>query len=118
MKNGVTTNINLCNIVDNCETLTSILLLILLTNQLVYTDEDGMTNNLSHIDALSFCGYLMITLNTSVQTIATHTSGDGTVVAIEETVTTLVDNLDGTFTYISEDGTSTTYDETTTSVAL
>ena len=52
--------------------------------------------------------------NTSVQTIATHTSGDGTVVAIEETVTTLVDNLDGTFTYISEDGTSTTYDETTT----
>ena len=56
--------------------------------------------------------------NTSVQTIATHTSGDGTVVAIEETVTTLVDNLDGTFTYISEDGTSTTYDETTTSVAL
>ena len=42
----------------------------------------------------------------------------GPVVAIEETVTTLVDNLDGTFTYISEDGTSTTYDETTTSVAL
>ena len=52
------------------------------------------------------------------QVIATHTSGDGTVTDIEETITTLVDNGDGTFTYVSEDGTSTTYDETTTSVAL
>ena len=56
--------------------------------------------------------------NTNVQTIATHTSGDGTVTAIEETVTTLVDNGDGTFTYTSEDGTTTTYDETTTTIAL
>ena len=56
--------------------------------------------------------------NASVQTIATHTSGDGTVTAIEETVTTLVDNGDGTFTYTSEDGTQTTYDETTTTIAL
>ena len=56
--------------------------------------------------------------NTSVQTIATHTSGDGTVTAIEETVTTLVDNGDGTFTYTSEDGSTTTYDETTTTISL
>ena len=56
--------------------------------------------------------------NTNVQTIATHTSGDGTVTQIEETVTTLVDNGDGTFTYTSEDGTTTTYDETTTTIAL
>ena len=41
-----------------------------------------------------------------------------TVTAIEETVTTLVDNGDGTFTYTSEDGTQTTYDETTTTIAL
>ena len=33
-------------------------------------------------------------------------AGDGTVTAIEETVTTLVDNGDGTFTYTSEDGTT------------
>ena len=45
-------------------------------------------------------------------------AGDGTVTAIEETVTTLVDNGDGTFTYTSEDGTQTTYDETTTTIAL
>ena len=38
--------------------------------------------------------------------------------AIEESITSLTDNGDGTFTYISEDGTSTTYDETTTGVAL
>ena len=56
--------------------------------------------------------------NIAVQTIATHTSGDGTVTAIEESITSLTDNGDGTFTYISEDGTSTTYDETTTGVAL
>ena len=53
-----------------------------------------------------------------MQTIATHTSGDGTVTAIEETVTILTDNGDGTFTYTSEDGTVTTYDETTTTIAL
>ena len=40
------------------------------------------------------------------RTIATHTSGDGTVTSIEETVTSLVDNGDGTFTYTSEDGTT------------
>ena len=45
-------------------------------------------------------------------------AGDGTVTQIEETVTTLVDNGDGTFTYTSEDGTTTTYDETTTTIAL
>ena len=56
--------------------------------------------------------------NTNVQPIATHTSGDGTTTVIEETVTTLVDNGDGTFTYTAEDGIVTTYDETTTTIAL
>ncbi len=43
-------------------------------------------------------------------TIATHTAVDGTVVNINETVTTLTDNSNGTFTYTSEDGTPTDID--------
>lgn len=39
--------------------------------------------------------------------IATHDNGDGTVETIYETVTTLVDNGDSTYTYTSEDGTET-----------
>jgi len=108
---------------------------------LVYIDEDGMTNNIT-IDAL----VSQVEDNntaTEVKVIATHTNGNGDVQVIEETVTslidngdgtftytdengdpftfgaaetitTLVDNGDGTFTYTSEDGTETTYDETTT----
>ena len=114
-ENGVQTDLNLCAAVDSCETVTS-LVFNTVTNQLEYLDEDGVTNNIDLGDLIS-----VVTddnANTNVQTIATHTSGDGTVTAIEETVTTLVDNGDGTFTYTSEDGTQTTYDETTTTIAL
>ena len=86
------------------------------TNELEYLDENGVTNNIDLGDLISDMSD--DNANTNVQTIATHTSGDGTVTAIEETVTTLVDNGDGTFTYTSEDGTTTTYDETTTTIAL
>lgn len=41
--------------------------------------------------------------------IATHDDGNGTVVDIDETVTTLVDNANGSFTYTSEDGTVTVF---------
>ena len=86
------------------------------TNELEYTDENGDVNIVDLGDLIS-----VVTddnTNTNVQTIATHTSGDGTVTEIEETITTLVDNGDGTFTYTSENGTTTTYDETTTTIAL
>ena len=117
-ENGATTNINLCNVVDNCETLTS-LSFNAATNELEYSDEDGNTNTIDISGLIS-----TVTdnnTNTNVQTIATHVSGDGTSTQIEETVTTLTDNGDGTFTYTSEDGTDTTFDgaaETLTSVAL
>jgi hypothetical protein len=107
-EDGVTTNIDICNMVDNCETVTS-LTFNTTTNNLEYTDEDGVTNNVNLGDLIS-----VVTdnnANTSVQTIATHTSGDGTVTAIEETVTTLVDNGDNdTYTYTSENGTTTIID--------
>ncbi len=86
------------------------------SNALVYTDEDGTVNTISISSLVS-----VVTddnNNTNVQTIATHTSGDGTITAIEESITSLVNNGDGTFTFTSEDGTITSYDETTTSIAL
>jgi|GEM_PF-4326209 len=100
-----TTNINLCSIVDNCETLTA-LTFDASSSQLLYIDEDGSTSTISLNNLIS-----VVTdnnSNTSVQTIATHTSGDGTVTEIEETVTSILDNGNGTFTYVAEDGTSTT----------
>ncbi|MBT8189035.1 MAG: hypothetical protein KJO29_01300, partial [Bacteroidia bacterium] len=106
-EDGITTNINLCTIVDNCETVTS-LTFDAINNRLQYSDEFGTLNNIDLTGLIS----TMVdnNANVNVQTIATHTSGDGTVTAIEETVTTLVDNGDDTFTYTSEDGTITTID--------
>ena len=72
-----------------------------------YTNETGATTT---IDGGG--GNTSVITNT-VQTgnlIANHDNGDGLVVPINETVTTLVDNGDGTFTYTSEDGTTTTTD--------
>ncbi|WP_422019406.1 hypothetical protein [Robiginitalea biformata] len=44
--------------------------------------------------------------------IATVTDAGGSSTDIDETVTTLVDNANGSFTYTSEDGTATTFTET------
>ena len=112
-ENGTTNNIDLCNIVDNCETLTTLTYNIT-TNDLTYTDEDGNASVISLAD-----GSISAVTNTIVgNRIATHNDGNGNSVDINETITTLVNNGDGTFTYTSENGTTTTYDETTTSIAL
>jgi len=76
-----------------------------LTNQLEYIDENGDTNIIDLGDIVS----TFTDLNDG-NIIATHTSGDGTVTQIEETLTTIADNGDGTFSYTSEDGTNITYD--------
>jgi hypothetical protein len=112
---GNTTNLNICNIVDNCETVTQ-LSFNATTGELEFIDEDGIKNTIP-----LFINHSLITdvnPNTNVQTIAIHTSGDGTVQNIDKSVTSLTNNGDGTFTYISEDGTTTIYDETTTSIVL
>ena len=85
-EDGIVTNIDLCNIVDNCETVTSLTFNSTL-NQLEYIDENGATNAVILGNLVSVVSD--DNANTSVQTIATHTSGDGTVVAIEETITSL-----------------------------
>ena len=51
-----------------------------------------------------------ISSNNTGKIIATHTNGDGADVNIEETITTLQDNGDETFTYTSEDNVETTID--------
>ena len=96
-----TNNINLCSIVGNCESVTS-LNYNSMTKELSYTDENNSSSNISLTDLVS-----SMTDSNNGKTIATHTSGDGTLTNIEETITTLTDNNDGTYTYTSENGTTT-----------
>ena len=79
------------------------------TNELEYTDENGTVNSVDLSSLFSSANDTNTASNVNV--IATHTSGDGTVTNIEETVTTLVDNGDNTWTYTSEDGSTTTIDQ-------
>ena len=72
-----------------------------------YTDEDGTITTI--LDGST--GSTSLITNTIVgNTIATHDDGFGNTVDINETVTTLTDNGDDTFTYTSEDGTQTSID--------
>ena len=48
-EDGVTTNLDLCNVVDNCETVTS-LIWNSTTNSLEFTNEDGATNAIGFSD--------------------------------------------------------------------
>ena len=112
---GNLTSLNLCAIVDNCETVT-FLGFDAVSNQLTYLDEEGNTNVVSLSSLISQMSDDNTNLNTQI--IATHTSGDGTVTQVEETVTSLVNNADGSFTYISEDGNETLYSETVTTIDI
>ena len=83
-EDGNSTVMNLCTAVDNCETVTS-LTFNTTTNQIEYVDENNFTNIIDLGDLVS-----VVTDDnaaTNVKVIATHTSGDGTVEEIEETVT-------------------------------
>ena len=94
--------ISIADLVD-VETLT-VLAYNATTNELTYTDEDGVST--------------VITLNNSAITntvagnlIATHTSGDGTVTNINETITSLAGGTgDNLLTYTKEDGTTDVID--------
>jgi|GEM_PF-2395267 len=95
--------IDLCPVIDNCETVT-IIAFNNFTSELQYIDENGDTNIIPLGDLIS----TLEDLNDG-HVIASHISGDGTVTNIEETVTEIVDNNDGTFTYTNEDGTAFTF---------
>lgn len=77
-------------------------------------DTGAITGDVITFDGVNV-GWGGSTGNTSVvtdtitggQKIATHNDGDGTLVGIYETITTMVDNGDSTYTYTSEDGTVT-----------
>ncbi|MFS4418854.1 hypothetical protein, partial [Maribacter sp. 2307ULW6-5] len=95
---GNTTQLDLSNIVANLETLTN-----LVNNgdgTFTYTNEAGTSETINLVSGQA---------NNDIQVAA-----DGGLylnvasVTISETITTLTDNADGTFTYESEDGTSTT----------
>ncbi|AFL80251.1 hypothetical protein Aeqsu_0744 [Aequorivita sublithincola DSM 14238] len=123
-EDGVVTSINLETVIKNFETVTTIV-----DNgdgTFTYTDEDGNTTTIdvSDLETLTF-----LALNPDGKTLE-YTDEDGVVTSIDletviknfETVTTIIDNGDGTFTYTDEDGNTTTIDvsnlETLTFLAL
>ena len=91
-EDGVTTNLDLCHVVGNCESLTSFRYNPH-ENALEYIDEEGTLSSVS-LTGIEITG------------------------SLAETITTLTDNGDGTFTYISEDGTLTIISETTSHIGL
>jgi hypothetical protein len=69
-----------------------------------YTDETGVTTTFSTIDVTT-----TVTNTVAGNKIADYTNELGVVVAINETVTSIVNNSDGTATYTDESGTSITF---------
>ncbi len=123
-EDGIVTSIDLETVIDNFETVTTIV-----DNgdgTFTYTDEDGNTTiiDVSNLETLTY-----LALNPDGKTLE-YTDEDGIVTSIDletvidnfETVTTIVDNGDGTFTYTDEDGNTTVIDvsnlETLTYLAL
>jgi len=69
-----------------------------------FTHEDG---SVSTLDAASLETLTLITNTVAGNRIATYTDEDGVTFDIDETITSLVDNGDQTFTYTAEDGSTT-----------
>ena len=123
-EDGVVTSINIAQIIDNFETLTTIV-----DNgdgTFTYTDENGDETivDISNLETLT-----TLALNPDGHTLE-YTDEDGVITSIDletvidnfETLTTIVDNGDGTFTYTDENGDETIVDisnlETLTTLAL
>src|SRR5690554_3057018 len=85
-------------------------------NQLTYQDEDGNT----HIIQLN--NAILTYDNADQKLVYINSKGEtqeidlGTLVAGNETITTLVDHGDGTFTYTNEEGTDVTFDATRSNI--
>jgi len=109
--NGANEELDLCQVTDNCESVTT-LSFNPVTNELHYIDEDGNTNVIpltNQSGGNSGIPSIMEDYNDG-HIIGAHTSGDGTVTNIEETITYIIDNRDGSFSYVSEDGTNVIFD--------
>ncbi|MEJ1223738.1 hypothetical protein WAA86_13295, partial [Sediminicola sp. 1XM1-17] len=123
-EDGVVTQLNLSALVDNLETVTT--LVANADGTFTYKDEDGVD---TIIDVKNLETLTTIALNAD-NTNIDYTDEDGVVTQLNlsalvdnlETVTTLVANADGTFTYKDEDGVDTIIDvknlETLTTIAL
>lgn len=81
-----------------------------ITENLTLTLSDGTTYIVNIPAGVSGGSETITTLVDNLDGSFTYTSEDATVTVWSETVTTLVDNLDGTLTYTSEDGTVVTID--------
>ncbi|WP_055442981.1 beta strand repeat-containing protein [Lacinutrix himadriensis] len=108
-ENGITTQLNLSAIVANLEALTT-----LVDNNdgtLTYTDEDGNPTILNVANLETLTSIALNPDNTNID----YTDEDGVATQINlsalvnnlETVTTITDNTNGTFTYVDENGSAT-----------
>lgn len=121
---GTTITIDLATVIQDFETITT-----LIDNgdgTFTYTNEAGTITNISFLNTETLT---ILALNPNGKTLEyTDENGDVTSIDLEtviknfETITTLVDNLDGTFTYTNEDGVTTDITvssiETLTTLAL
>ena len=118
-EDGVTTNLHLCHIVDNCESLTE-LTYNSATNSLEYLDENGKINIIKIGSSNSNGGEVLEETVTEIRlnfngTSIDYKDEDGVTTNLDlcnvvdncETVTTMVDNGDGTYSYFNEDGAQT-----------
>ncbi|MBP6005670.1 hypothetical protein KA531_02100, partial [Candidatus Saccharibacteria bacterium] len=112
-ENGSTTQINLETIIDNFETLTA-LSVNSLAGTLNYTDENGTANTID-LKPLIAANETLTTLTVSGSTI-TYTDEDGGTTDIDikdlETLTTVAQSGQGSFTYTDEAGTTHTINTT------
>ncbi|PZD78085.1 hypothetical protein [Mesonia sp. K7] len=123
-EDGVTNQIDLTTLVQNLETLTTIVANA--DGTFTYTDENG---NATQIDISNLETLTSLALNADGKTLE-YTDESGTVTTVDlssvitnfETITTLVDNGDGTYTYTNESGNTTVIDvnntETLTELVL
>ncbi|WP_430930938.1 hypothetical protein [Robiginitalea biformata] len=92
-ENGVSQTVSKADVTDNGD------------GTYTFTNNDGS-------DVTINTNGVAITNTLAGNRIATVTDAGGSSTDIDETVTTLVDNANGSFTYTSEDGTATTFTET------
>jgi len=72
-----------------------------------FVHEDGSTTTL---DARDLETLTSVTNTVTGNRIATYTDEDGNTIDVNETITSLADNGDGTFSFVHEDGSATTLD--------
>lgn len=107
-ENGIAINVDICPAVAACETVTAVV--DNGNDTFTYTNESGTATTIDFSHPVAVNDTSVVTNVVAGHLIATHSDGAGTVVNVNETVTTVVDNGNSTFTYTNENGSPTIID--------